>query len=134
MASPRYQFRLSSPIGQAIDQLAARLGTSPACFIRFLVERTMGEGGALLQEHDKALAEMRQFHRDLVFVLDGYLEEESDLSRRQSLSDVREKLIDLTRAIDSIRTAANVTPSALIDEIVREFDATKPPVQISFKT
>ncbi len=132
MVSPHYQFRLRTSVAPAIDDLAARLGTSPGRLIRFLVERTVAEGGALLHEHDRALAEMRQFHRDLVIVLDRYLEENNDLERSRSFSEIRETLTDLARAIDAIRASTNATPSPRIDEIVRDYDAAKPSVKDPF--
>jgi hypothetical protein len=75
---------------------------------------------ALLEEHDRQLANMHQFLRELAFRNEEFLSEEGGKAARAEA--IMEKLDEVMGALDSIRDAAFVRPSTYIADLIRRHD------------
>lgn len=121
-------FRLPGHVLSSLDALAERLDTSVNLIAKLIVTREIMHIPAMLDEHDKQLANMHQFLREMAFRNEDFLNEDGD-RRDQAAEAIMKKLDEVMRALDSIRDAAFVRPSTYIEDLIKEYD--ERPVQES---
>ncbi|WP_372432295.1 hypothetical protein [Rhizobium mongolense] len=121
-------FRLPGHVLTNADALAKRLNISVNLVAKLIVTREIMHTPAMLEEHDKQLANMHQFLRELAFRNEEFLAEDGD--RRTEVAEaVMKKLDEVMQALDSIRDAAFVRPSTYIEDLIKQHD--ERPVQES---
>lgn len=121
-------FRLPGHVLANVDALASRLNLSVNLVAKLIVIREIMNIPAMLEEHDKQLANMHQFLRELAFRNEDFLAENEDRQDEASKA-IMAKLNEVMSALDSIRDAAFVRPSTYIEELIRQHD--ERPVQES---
>ncbi|WP_234819330.1 hypothetical protein [Sinorhizobium meliloti] len=121
-------FRLPGHVLANLDALAKRLDISVNLVAKLIVVREIMHIPAMLEEHDKQLANMHQFLREMAFRNEEFLGEDGD-RRTEAAEAVMAKLDEVMRAVDSIRDAAFVRPSAYIEDLIKQHD--ERPVQES---
>ena len=75
---------------------------------------------AMLEEHDRQMANMHQFLRELAWRNEAFLAREVGLAEGTRL--IAQKLDEVMGAIDAVRDAAFVRPSSYIVELIRKHD------------
>lgn len=118
MPNPRIFFRVKHSVANDLQTLAKRFRTTPGSIAKLIVLRAVSQVPALLDEHDQALQEIQQFHRDLVATLEDYLEEMVDPDKRLGVHQIMAELIAQAKTIDALRSAAVARPSPLIATLV----------------
>jgi hypothetical protein len=130
MPNPRIFFRLTDAAATDLQAVATSFRTTPGRIAKLIVLREVSKIPALLEEQEKALQEIRQFHRDLAATLEDYLEEMVDQKRGLGLRQIISVLNAQSKMIDAIRAAAVPHSSRLIAMLVERHD--EEPVQTAF--
>lgn len=130
MPNPRIFFRISHSVANDLQALAKRFRTTPGSIAKLIVLREVSHIPALLDEHDQALQEIQQFHRDLVATLEDYLEETDDPEKRSGVHQIISELNEQSQTIEAVRSAASPRPSPLIAMLIERHDQES--VQTSF--
>ena len=120
MREPPIIFRLPDHVRNNLDVLAARLNVSINIVAKLIVIREIMHIPAMLDEHDRQLANMHQFLRELAFRNEAFLLENSD--RADCLATISLKLDEIMVSLDAIRDAAFVRPSSHITDMIRRYD------------
>ncbi|OHV80377.1 hypothetical protein LCM4579_22595 [Ensifer sp. LCM 4579] len=128
MRDPAVMFRLPGHVLANLDALAKRLDISVNLVAKLIVVREIMHIPAMLEVHDKQLANMHQFLREMAFRNEEFLEEDGD-RRTEAAEAIMTKLDEVMRALDSIRDAAFVRPSTYIEDLIKQHD--ERPVQES---
>ncbi|WFS69552.1 hypothetical protein CFBP4996_26535 (plasmid) [Agrobacterium leguminum] len=121
MRDPAVMFRLPGHVLTNVDALAKRLNISVNLVAKLIVTREIMHIPAMIDEHDKQLANMHQFMRDMAFRNEEFLNEDGD-RRTEAADAVMKKLDEVMLALDSIRDAAFVRPSAYIEDLIKQHD------------
>ncbi|ANP90140.1 hypothetical protein [Rhizobium leguminosarum] len=129
MRDPAIMFRLPAQILSNLDALARRLDVSVNIVAKLIVTREIMHIPAMLEEHDRQLANMHQFLRELAFRNEEFLSEES--VHAESTKAIAHQLEEVMRALDAIRDAAFIRPSTFIADLIRNHD--ERPVQKSLR-
>ncbi len=120
MREPPIMFRLPDHVLGNVDVLARRLGTSVNIVAKLIVIREIMHVPAMLDEHDRQLANMHRFLRELAFRNETFLANESE--RAEGVNAITRKLDEVTASLDAIRDAAFVRPSTYIADLIRKHD------------
>jgi hypothetical protein len=120
MREPPIMFRLPDHVLSNAEALAARLEISVNIVAKLIVTREIMHVPAMLDEHDRQLANMHQFLRELAFRNEAFLRDEGGPAR--STDAIAQKLGEVMEALDAIRDAALVRPSSYIVELIRKHD------------
>ncbi|MEH7901326.1 hypothetical protein V7794_08255 [Rhizobium laguerreae] len=129
MREPAIMFRLPAQVLSNLDALARRLDVSVNIVAKLIVTREIMHIPAMLEEHDRQLANMHQFLRDLAFRNEEFLSEES--AHAESTKAIAHQLEEVMSALDAIRDAAFIRPSTFIADLIRNHD--ERPVQKSLR-
>lgn len=113
-------FRLPDHVLGDIDVLAGRLGTSVNIVAKLIVVREIMHVPAMLDEHDRQLANMHRFLRELAFRNEEFLADEA--ARVEAAEAIARTLEEVMVSIDAIRDAAFVRPSTYIVDLIRKHD------------
>ena len=127
MRDPAIMFRLPAHVLSNVEALARRLGISVNIVAKLIVVRELMHIPAMLEEHDRQLANMHQFLRELAFRNEEFLSEKE--RRDEAAEAITQKLDEIIGALDAIRDAAFVRPSTFIADLIRKHD--ERPVQKS---
>lgn len=120
MREPPIMFRLPDHVLSNVDTLAERLDTSVNIVAKLIVTREIMHIPAMLDEHDRQLANMHQFLRELAFRNEAFHSDRG--GDAESIEAIAEKLRELMGAIDTVRDAAFVRPSSYITDLIRKHD------------
>lgn len=120
MREPAIMFRLPPQILSNLEALARRLDVSVNIVAKLIVTREIMHIPAMLEEHDRQLANMHQFLRELAFRNEEFLAE--DGRRGTAAEAITENLYEVITALDAIRDAAFVRPSTFIVDLIRSHD------------
>ncbi|QDG94547.1 hypothetical protein NIBR502774_18610 (plasmid) [Rhizobium sp. NIBRBAC000502774] len=120
MRQPPVMFRLPDHVLRNVDALAGRLDTSINIIAKLIVTREIMHIPAMLEEHDRQMANMHQFLRELAWRNEAFLAQEVEHAECTRL--IAQKLDEVMEAIDAIRDAAFVRPSSYIVELIRKHD------------
>ncbi|MCQ1854994.1 hypothetical protein [Neorhizobium galegae] len=129
MRHPAIMFRLPPQVLGNVAALAGRLDTSVNMVAKLIVTREIMHIPVMLEEHDRQLANMHQFLRELAFWNEEFLNEYG--RKGVAAEAITEKLDEVTAALDAIRDAAFVRPSTYIADLIRNHD--ERPVQKSLR-
>lgn len=113
-------FRLPEHVLSNVGALAGRLETSANIVSKLIVTREIMHIPAMLDEHDRQLANMHQFLRELAFRNEAFLSDGGGDAR--SIEAIARKLQEVMGAIDTVRDAAFVRPSSYIADLIRRHD------------
>ncbi len=113
-------FRLPDHVLGNVGVLAGRLGISVNIVAKLIVTREIMHVPAMLDEHDRQLANMHQFLRELAFRNEEFLSQVR--GGGGSAKAVARKLDEVMGALDAIRDAAFVQPSSYIVDLIRRHD------------
>ena len=119
MRGPAIMFRLPAHVLDSLEQLAGRLDVSINIVAKLIVTREITRIPAMLEEHDRQLANMHQFLRELAFRNEDFLLEGNQSPVDAALMD---GLKELMAALDAIREASFVRRSGFIDDLIRKHD------------
>lgn len=129
MRDPAIMFRLPAHVLSNVEALARRLGISVNIVAKLIVVRELMHIPAMLEEHDRQLANMHRFLRELAFRNEEFL---SEIERQNEAAEaITQKLDEIIGALDAIRDAAFVRPSTFIADLIRKHD--ERPVQKSLR-
>ena len=120
MRQPPIMFRLPDHVLRNVDALAGRLDVSVNIVAKLIVTREIMHVPAMLEEHDRQMANMHQFLRELAWRNEAFLAREVGLAEGTRL--IAQKLDEVMGAIDAVRDAAFVRPSSYIVELIRKHD------------
>ncbi|WP_132960396.1 hypothetical protein [Rhizobium sp. BK251] len=120
MREPAVMFRLPAHVLGNVELLAGRLDISVNLVAKLIVTREIMHIPAILEEHERQLANMHQFLRELAFRNEEFLSEERDQAILAAA--IMTKLGEVMAAVDSIRDAAFVRPSTFIADLIRKHD------------
>ncbi|TRA95290.1 hypothetical protein [Rhizobium rhizogenes] len=120
MRHPPIMFRLPDHILSNVDALAGRLDVSVNIVAKLIVTREIMHVPAMLEEHDRQMANMHQFLRELAWRNEELLAQDVGLAEGTRL--ISQKLDEVMGAIDAVRDAAFVRPSSYIVELIRKHD------------
>ena len=120
MRQPPVMFRLPDHVMRDVDALAGRLDVSVNIVAKLIVTREIMHIPAMLEEHDRQMANMHQFLRELAWRNEAFLAREVGLAEGTRL--IAQKLDEVMGAIDAVRDAAFVRPSSYIVELIRKHD------------
>ncbi|MBY5806391.1 hypothetical protein ELG97_36270 (plasmid) [Rhizobium leguminosarum] len=129
MREPAIMFRLPPQVLSNLDALARRLDVSVNIVAKLIVTREIMHIPAMLEEHDRQLANMHQFLRELAFRNEEFLSEEG--VHAESTKAIAHQLEEVMSALDAIRDAAFIRPSTFIADLIRSHD--ERPVQKSLR-
>ncbi|MGZ2452672.1 MULTISPECIES: hypothetical protein [Rhizobium] len=129
MRQPAIMFRLPPHVLSNVEALARRLDVSVNIVAKLIVTREIMHIPAMLEEHDRQLANIHQFLRELAFRNEEFLAEEGQ--RGAAAEAISEKLDEVMTALDAIRDGAFVRPSTFIANLIRSHD--ERPVQKSLR-
>ncbi|TBZ54533.1 hypothetical protein [Rhizobium leguminosarum] len=129
MREPAIMFRLPTQVLSNVAVLAERLDISVNIVAKLIVTREIMHIPAMLEEHDRQLANMHQFLRELAFRNEEFLS--VDGRKGAAAEAMAEKLHEVMTALDAIRDAALVRPSTFIADLIRNHD--ERPVQKSLR-
>ncbi|MGO7758309.1 hypothetical protein GFL91_27940 [Rhizobium leguminosarum bv. viciae] len=129
MREPAIMFRLPTQVLSNVEALARRLNVSVNIVAKLIVTREIMHIPAMLEEHDRQLANMHQFLRELAFRNEEFLS--VDGRKGAAAEAMAEKLHEVMTALDAIRDAAFVRPSTFIADLIRNHD--ERPVQKSLR-
>jgi hypothetical protein len=113
-------FRLPDHVLRNVDALAGRLDVSVNIVAKLIVTREIMHVPAMLEEHDRQMANMHQFLRELAWRNEAFLAREVGLAEGTRV--IAQKLDEVMGAIDAVRDAAFVRPSSYIVELIRKHD------------
>jgi len=113
-------FRLPDHILSNVEALAGRLDISVNIIAKLIVTREIMHIPAMLEEHDRQMANMHQFLRELAWRNEAVLAQE--VRHAEGTRLIAQKLDDVMGAIDAVRDAAFVRPSSYIVELIRKHD------------
>jgi hypothetical protein len=113
-------FRLPVHILSNLEAVSRRLDVSVNIVAKLIVTREVMHIPAMLEEHDRQLANMHQFLRELAFRNEEFLSE-GDV-RAASAKAIAQQLENVMGALDAIRDAAYVRPSTFIPDLIRNHD------------
>ncbi|MHC2567741.1 hypothetical protein [Rhizobium leguminosarum] len=127
MREPAIMFRLPPQVLSNVAVLAERLDISVNIVAKLIVTREIMQIPAMLEEHDRQLANMHHFLRELAF------RNEEFFSGRKgpAAQAIAGKLHEVIAALDAIRDAAFIRPSTFIVDLIRNHD--ERPVQKSLR-
>ncbi len=111
-------FRLPDYVLDTLDQLAVRLDVSTNIIAKLIVTREVTHIPAMLEEHDRELANMHQFLREIAFQIEDLFEGNAS-SGGAAITD---RLNDVMAALDAIRNASFVRSSNSIADLIRKHD------------
>lgn len=120
MREPPIMFRLPDHVLSNVDALAGRLDVSVNIVAKLIVTREIMHVSAMLDEHDRQLANMHQFLREIAFRNEAFLTDQG--GRAGSARAIEQKLDEVMGALDAIRDAAFVRPSSYIVDLIRKHD------------
>lgn len=120
MREPAVMFRLPAHILSNLEAVSRRLDVSANVVAKLIVTREVMHIPAMLEEHDRQLANMHQFLRELAFRNEEFLSE-GDV-RAASAKSIAQQLENVMGALDAIRDAAYVRPSTFIADLIRNHD------------
>ncbi|RDJ00814.1 hypothetical protein B5K05_33650 [Rhizobium phaseoli] len=120
MREPAVMFRLPVHILTNLEAVSRRLDVSVNIVAKLIVTREVMHVPAMLEEHDRQLANMHQFLRELAFRNEEFLSE-GDV-RAASAKAIAQQLENVMGALDAIRDAAYVRPSSFIADLIRNHD------------
>ncbi|MBO9196053.1 hypothetical protein J5277_18285 [Rhizobium sp. 16-449-1b] len=112
-------FRLPDHILSNVEALAGRLDVSVNIIAKLIVTREIMHVPAMLEEHDRQMANMHQFLRELAWRNEAFLAQEIGPEGNRLIA---QKLDEVMGAIDAVRDAAFVRPSSYIVELIRKHD------------
>jgi len=113
-------FRLPDHVLRNVDALAGRLDVSVNIVAKLIVTRGIMHVPAMLEEHDRQMANMHQFLRELAWRNEAFLAQE--VGHAEGTRLIAQKLDEVMGSIDAIRDAAFVRPSSYIVELIRKHD------------
>ncbi|WP_229002286.1 hypothetical protein [Rhizobium sp. AB2/73] len=113
-------FRLPDHVLSNVDALAGRLDVSVNIVAKLIVTREIMHVSAMLDEHDRQLANMHQFLREIAFRNEAFLTDQG--ARAGGARAIEQKLDEVMGALDAIRDAAFVRPSSYIVDLIRKHD------------
>lgn len=113
-------FRLPDHVRSNAEALAERLETSANIVAKLIVTREIMHIPAMLDEHDRQLANMHQFLRELAFRNEAFLSD--GRGDGESIEAVGRMLQEVMGAVDAVRDAAFVRPSSYIADLIRKHD------------
>lgn len=113
-------FRLPDHVMRNVDALAGRLDVSVNIVAKLIVTREIMHVPAMLEEHDRQMANIHQFLRELAWRNEAFLAREVGLAEGTRV--IAQKLDEVMGAIDAVRDAAFVRPSSYIVELIRKHD------------
>ncbi len=119
MREPAIMFRLPSHVRGSLEQLADRLEVSANKIAKLIVVREITRIPAMLDQHDRQLANMHQFLRDLAFRNEDFL---LDGNASSASAAIINELKDVMVTLDLIRDASFVRPSSFIADLIRKHD------------
>lgn len=119
MREPAIMFRLPGHVLGNLCELADRLDVSSNIVAKLIVTREVTRIPVMLQEHDRELANMHQFLRELAFRNEDYLLAGNELLASAA---IMEGLGEVMAALDAIREASFVRPSSFITDLIRTHD------------
>ncbi|MCR5942533.1 hypothetical protein FG152_17075 [Ochrobactrum sp. XJ1] len=120
MRQPPVMFRLPDHVLRNVDALAGRLDVSVNIVAKLIVTREIMHVPAMLEEHDRQMANMHQFLRELAWRNEAFLAQE--VGHAEGTILIAQKLDEVMGAIDAVRNAAFVRPSSYIVELIRKHD------------
>lgn len=120
MRGPAVMFRLPIHILSNLEAVSRRLDVSVNIVAKLIVTREVAHIPAMLEEHDRQLANIHQFLRELAFRNEEFLSE-GDV-RAASAKAIAQQLENVMAALDAIRDAAYVRPSSFIADLIRNHD------------
>ena len=120
MRQPPIMFRLPDHVLRNVDALAGRLDVSVNIVAKLIVTREIMHVPAMIEEHDRQMANMHQFLRELAWRNEAFLAREVGLAEGTRV--IAQKLDEVMGAIDAVRDAAFVRPSSYIVELIRKHD------------
>jgi len=113
-------FRLPDHVLRNAEALATRLEISVNIVAKLIVTREIMHVPAMLDEHDRQLANIHQFLRELAFRNEAFLREQG--GHAGSTNAIAHKLDEVMGALDAIRDAAFVRSSSYIVDLIRKRD------------
>ncbi|AUC13442.1 hypothetical protein BLX90_24205 (plasmid) [Rhizobium sp. Y9] len=120
MRRPPIMFRIPDHVLGNVEALAGRLDISVNIVAKLIVVREIMNVPAMLDEHDRQLADMHRFLRELAFRNEEFLTDEG--SRAETVRVIAQRLDDVMGALDAVRDAAIVRPSSYIVDLIRRHD------------
>lgn len=120
MRGPAVMFRLPAHILSNVEVLASRLDVSVNIVAKLIVTREIMHIPAMLEEHDRQLANMHQFLRELAVRNETFLLEEK--GHASSARSISHQLEEVMHALDAIRDATFIRPSTYIADLIRMHD------------
>ena len=120
MREPAVMFRLPAHILSNLEAVSRRLDVSVNIVAKLIVTREVMHIPAMLEEHDRQLANIHQFLRELAFRNEEFLSE-GDV-RAPNAKAVAQQLENVMGALDAVRDAAYVRPSTFIADLLRNHD------------
>lgn len=120
MRQPPIMFRLPDHVLRNVDALAGRLDVSVNIVAKLIVTREIMHVPAMIEEHDRQMANMHQFLRELAWRNEAFLAQE--VGHAEGTRLIAQKLDEVMGSIDAIRDAAFVRPSSYIVELIRKHD------------
>ena len=120
MRQPPNMFRLPDHVLRNVDALAGRLDVSVNIVAKLIVTREIMHVPAMIEEHDRQMANMHQFLRELAWRNEAFLAQE--VGHAEGTRLIAQKLDEVMGAIDAVRDAAFVRPSSYIVELIRKHD------------
>ncbi|MGO7402647.1 hypothetical protein ELI49_37360 [Rhizobium ruizarguesonis] len=120
MRESAVMFRLPVHILSNLEALSRRLDVSVNIVAKLIVTREVMHIPAMLEEHDRQLANIHQFLRELAFRNEEFLSEGE--VRVASAKAIAQQLENVMGALDAIRDAAYVRPSTFIADLIRNHD------------
>lgn len=120
MRQPPVMFRLPDHVMRNVDALAGRLDVSVNIVAKLIVTREIMHVPAMLEEHDRQMANMHQFLREVAWRNEAFLAQE--VGHAEGTRLIAQKRDEVMGAIDAVRDAAFVRPSSYIIELIRKHD------------
>lgn len=120
MREPPVMFRLPVHILRNLEAVSRTLDVSVNIVAKLIVTREVMHIPAMLEEHERQLANIHQFLRELAFRNEEFLSE-GDV-RAASAKAIAQQLENVMGALDAIRDAAYVRPSTFIADLIRNHD------------
>ncbi|OOO28452.1 hypothetical protein [Rhizobium hidalgonense] len=120
MRESAVMFRLPVHILSNLEAVSRRLDVSVNIVAKLIVTREVMHIPAMLEEHDRQLANIHQFLRELAFRNEEFLSEGDVLAA--SAKAIAQQLENVMGALDAIRDAAYVRPSTFIADLIRNHD------------
>ncbi|NTF10470.1 hypothetical protein G6L37_31165 [Agrobacterium rubi] len=119
MRGSAIMFPLPGHVLRNLDQIVDRVNVSANIVAKLIVTREVTRIPAIPEEHDRQLANMHQFLRELSFRHEDFLLEANEPPAGAVLMD---RLTVLMNTLDAIREASFVRPSTFINDLIRQHD------------